>query len=62
MMEQLEHLSCQERLRHLGLFSLKKAREDLINVYRYVTREVKKIEPEPSEWCTLTEQEITSTD
>lgn len=49
MMKQLEHLSCQERLRHLGLFSLKKAQEDLTNVYRHVIRGVKKKELEPFE-------------
>jgi len=44
MMTALEHLSCQERLRELGLLNLKKSSlgEGLINVCKYLKGGYKK--------------------
>jgi len=41
MTEGLEHLSCYKRLKELGLFSLEKAGQNLMNIYKHLMRRYK---------------------
>ncbi|PKU46843.1 hypothetical protein llap_2816 [Limosa lapponica baueri] len=58
MIKGMQHLSYEERLRDLGLFSLEKIiqRGNLINAYEYLKGGVKRMGSGSSQWCLVTGQ------
>lgn len=59
-----EQLSYEERIRELGLFSLKKIKlkGNLINAYKYLRADIKRMGPDSFQCCPVTGQGSTGTD